>query len=132
MEQNVKSILLVDDDPLMYEILKAALTGRERYSLTHAQRYSEAVKLIKKQKFDFILLDWNLRRHSGFSLLKEMKSNLKTAWIPIFMLTGRGKMYDVERALSAGANGYFTKPVNLDLMKKRLRRYFNTEHETAA
>ena len=56
------------------------------------------------------------------AVLEWLEGNSRTTWIPIFMLTSRLKMTDVEKALSRGAAGYFTKPLKFSEISTRLER----------
>ena len=78
--------------------------------------------MARKHKPDAVLLDWMLPDITGLTVLDWLKGENRTTWTPIFMLTSRNTMADVEKALSRGASGYFTKPVKLLEISNRINR----------
>lgn len=108
-----KTILCIDDDPVVLAILKARLAEGEGYKVLTAIDGALGEELALSKQPDVILLDWMLPDGSGLRILETLKGDSRTTWTPIFMLTGRTKMGDVERALEKGAAGYFTKPIKL-------------------
>ncbi len=121
-----KRILCIDDDLSLLKVLETRLGIGGGFDVITADSAEAGLKLARKRKPDAILLDWSMPGLSGLEALKLLKSDGKVTWIPIFMLTGRTKMEDVETALDDGALGYFTKPVNYDLIITRLRRTLET------
>lgn len=63
-----------------------------------------------------ILLDLKLERTSGFEILRQLKTNLDTAAIPVVVLTGSQSDEDMVEAYRLGANSYITKPTNSDTL----------------
>lgn len=117
---NKNSILCIDDDPVVLAILKSRLEKVDGYKVLTARDGACGIKMALKKKPDIILLDWMLPDQTGLSVLETLRGDSRTTWVPIFMLTGRTKMVDVERALERGAEGYFTKPINLNQICNRL------------
>lgn len=108
-----KTILCIDDDPVVLAILKARLSNGEGFKVLTAIDGALGKELALSKQPDVILLDWMLPDGSGLRILETLKGDSRTTWTPIFMLTGRTKMGDVEQALEKGAAGYFTKPIKL-------------------
>ena len=115
-------ILCIDDDPVVLAVLRARFERQEGYEVLTTSCGEEGIKLARKYKPAFILLDWMMPKMSGLAVLRKLKGNNRTTWIRIFMLTSRLKMTDVEKALSNGATGYFTKPLKLAEISMRLER----------
>jgi len=107
------SILVIDDEQAVREVLKNELTlcGFEVYLAKNGRGGLKlADKLAKKRKLDVILLDWMLPKMDGLEVLSNLKYNVVTEHIPVFMLTAKSKIGDIDRAYDIGADDYITKP----------------------
>lgn len=102
-------VLAVDDDELMREALKRSLKlyGFEVYLAKDGQT---GLKLAREKKPTFILLDWMMPEMDGLEVLSELKHDKRTEHIPVFMLTDRGMIGDLDQAFEIGADDYITKP----------------------
>ena len=69
-----------------------------------------AKKLARKEKPEVILLDWMMDAMDGLEVLSELKYDERTKDIPVFMMTAKSKIGDIDRAFELGANDYITKP----------------------
>ncbi len=119
-----KTILCIDDDPVVLALLKARLGAIDGYKIITASDGSSGLELAEKKRPDAILLDWMLPDGSGLGVLEALKGDSRTTWTPIYMLTGRTKMGDVERALEKGAAGYFTKPIKIVEISEHFAEHF--------
>lgn len=104
-------ILIVEDEEHIRNILEYSLRldGFEVYA---AKDGPTALELTRKHQFEVILLDWMMPEMDGLQVLSELKYTKKTEHIPVFMLTAKGAIGDMDRAYAIGADGYFTKPFN--------------------
>jgi CheY-like chemotaxis protein len=102
-------ILIVDDDPNIRELVdyNFRLDGHEVLFASSAQ---EGILTAQSEVPHLILLDVMMPGMDGLEALPILKRDPRTAEIPVFMLTAKGRMGDVERAFTAGANDYITKP----------------------
>ena len=107
-------ILVIDDDEIVRMALKRSLKlyGFDAYL---AEDGPTGIKLALEKKPVFILLDWMMPEMSGLEVVAELRHNRKTQKIPIFMLTGKGMIGDVDQAFEIGVDDFITKPS--DLMK---------------
>ena len=108
-------ILLVEDNRadvrLTLEALKEfGISG----TVDVAYDGESAIEYVKNKLPNFILLDLNLPKKTGFEVLEFLKSNYRTKQIPVVILTTSDHKKDVATAYKKGANGYLTKPVGLD------------------
>lgn len=103
----MKSVLVVDDEPAIATLLEYNLQ-QAHYDVTVAEDGEKAIQLLKKQPFDFVLLDLMLPGMDGFEVVKQTR----TAGInvPILMLTARDSETDKILGLELGADDYVTKP----------------------
>ncbi|MEI8308396.1 MAG: HD domain-containing phosphohydrolase [Chloroflexales bacterium] len=113
-------ILVVDDDPAIRDILVRIL-DREGYSPITASNGLEALEMIPHVLPDLILLDVTMPILDGFALCKRLKDNEQTALIPVTMLTGLDDREHRRRGIEVGADDFLTKPIELSLLRARLR-----------
>jgi two-component system, OmpR family, phosphate regulon response regulator PhoB len=107
-------ILVVEDEPVIRELVRSLLTESE-CEVETASHAADGLKLAKTQTFDLILLDVVLPPHGsiqldGIAVCRMLRADPRTTKTPIHMLTARAKKSDVEVAMKAGANGYIHKP----------------------
>ena len=103
------SILAVEDEEHIRNILKynLKLDGFEVYV---AENGRKGLELARQKIPGVILLDWMLPEMTGLEVLSELKKDVQTKDIPVFMLTAKAMASDLEQALREGANDYITKP----------------------
>ncbi len=107
-------VLVVDDDELVREALRRSLK-LYGFRVHLAKNGPQGLRLACETKPALILLDWMMPEMDGLEVLAELKHGKKTQGIPVFMLTDRGKIGDLDQAFELGADDYITKP--LDLMQ---------------
>ncbi len=103
------TVLVVDDEPNIREVIRFALEG-SAFRVLEAGHADEARRLIQSGEPDLILLDWMLPGRSGLELAQQLKQNSKTRTIPIIMVSARGEEEDRVRGLETGADDYIAKP----------------------
>lgn len=107
-------ILVVEDDEIVRTALKRSLK-LYGFQVHLAADGPTGLQLAREKKPAFILLDWMMPEMDGLEVLSELKHDRKTEHIPVFMLTGRGMIGDLDQAFEIGADDYIKKP--LDLME---------------
>ena len=118
-------ILIVGDEPAVAENLQALLTAKG-YQSRHASDGAEAVALAKKEQPDLMLLDIMLPKMDGFDVCRLVKADPATNKIKIIVVTGLGRMSDVETAFSYGASDYIIKPFDSERLFKKLEKVLKT------
>lgn len=114
------TILIVDDDPAICEMIKLALSG-SGYETLEAGNTLEARQAISRQTPDLVLLDWMLPGQSGFEFARSLQRDTTHKQIPIIMLTARGQEEDKVAALDAGADDYVAKPFSVSELLARIK-----------
>ncbi|CAN7402948.1 PleD family two-component system response regulator [Rhizobium sp. LjRoot254] len=104
-------ILVVDDIPANVKLLEARLLA-EYFDVLTAENGYECLDICSKVSVDVILLDIMMPGMDGFEVCEKLKSNPKTAHIPVVMVTALDQPADRVRGLRAGADDFLTKPVN--------------------
>ena len=107
-------VLAIEDDELVRRALRRSLK-LYGFQVHLAKDGPEGLKLAHETKPAFILLDWMMPEMDGLEVLSELKHSKKTEGVPVFMLTARGMIGDMDQAFEIGADDYITKP--LDLMQ---------------
>jgi len=102
-------ILLVEDEPVIRELVKSMLTEGE-VTVEVASNGVEGLRLAKSQTFQLILLDVVLPQMDGITLCRLLKADAQLATTPVYMLTAKARRADMEAATLAGADGYIHKP----------------------
>ena len=122
----MKRVLLVEDELHLANGLRFNLEA-EGYAVEIAGDGETALALLlqKKQPFDVVLLDVMLPGKNGFEVAAELRA--AGQFVPILMLTARGRAEDVLHGFEAGADDYLPKPFELSILLARLggllRRY---------
>ena len=115
-----ENILVVDDEEDILELLRYNL-AREGYQVTLASTGEEALRKLTLEGADLIILDLMLPGIDGLEVTRRLKTNAKTAQIPIVMLTAIGEEADVVAGLELGADDYITKPFSPRIVTARVK-----------
>ncbi|WP_088890185.1 response regulator transcription factor [Leptolyngbya ohadii] len=111
-------ILLVEDDPIQLEPLKAALI-KSGHGVDAVQEGEIARRLMGERHYDLLILDWMLPQVSGVQLCQQYRQMGKNA--PVLFLTAKDTIHDKITGLDVGADDYLVKPVNLMELLARVR-----------
>src|ERR1035437_4439764 len=102
-------ILITDDEKDIVELISYNL-AKEGFSIIKAYDGEAALKLVKLQKPDLLILDPMLPRMSGIDVCKAVRNNPDTANLPMIMVTAKADETDKIIGLEIGADDYITKP----------------------
>lgn len=124
IDDNIASILLIEDDEHIAQVLKFVLE-RHEYAVTIATDGRIAKALIESTATppDLILLDVMLPYVDGFELIRIVRDQENWASTPIVMLSAKATEQDIVRALDSGANDYMLKPFQMEELLARVRRF---------
>lgn len=104
----MNNVLIVEDEDFLVRALEDNLVI-QGYQVSIAKNGEEAIKRIKKNKPDLILLDLLMPKRDGFYVLEKMKKNPEWKLIPVIVLSNLGEDTSISRALEMGADDYFVK-----------------------
>jgi len=102
-------VFLVEDEQSIITLVEYNLK-KEGFKVLISSDGEDALKEIKNQEPDLVLLDWMLPNLSGIDICKSLRKDKKFQDLPIIMLTAKGQEEDKVSALNAGADDYITKP----------------------
>lgn len=119
-------LLIVDDEPENIELLARRLT-RRGFAIISATNAEDALKLAASDQPDLIVMDIKMPGVDGYEATSRLKANPDTAGIPVIVLTAHAMQEDRDYARSVGAEGYETKPVDLDRLLEKIA-LFTTRH----
>src|SRR3954454_20006962 len=114
------TLLIVDDEQDNIDLLVRRLSWRG-YEITGALSGPEAIAAARARRPDLILMDLKMPAMDGFEAIRLLKADEATRSIPIVALTAHALQEDMRRALEAGADGYETKPVNINQLLARIQ-----------
>lgn len=117
MENDKKTILIVDDEKPIVEILVYNLQ-KEGYSTLEANDGEEAIKIAFEKKPDLILLDIMLPKIDGLTVCKKIRNSFT---IPIIMISAKDEEIDKILGLELGADDYITKPFSVRELIARVK-----------
>ncbi len=115
-----ENILVVEDEEDILELITYNL-NREGYLVSGVKSGEEALTAVDRSRPDLILLDIMLPGVDGLELCRKLKSDSKTAGIPIIMVSAKGEESDVVVGLELGAEDYITKPFSPNILVARIR-----------
>ena len=119
MPQKKYSILLVEDEENLQEALKLNLE-LEGYEVSSSFDGATALKMVKQEHFDLIILDVMLPEIDGISVCETIR--VQNMSIPILILSARNSSADRVLGLKKGADDYLTKPFNLEELLLRVEK----------
>ena len=114
MMNTEKEILIIDDDSRNIFALTAVLKAK-KYQCISAVGAAKGLELLEENKnIGAVLMDMMMPEMDGYEAIGKMKSNTALQKIPVIAITAQVMTGDREKCLEAGADGYISKPVNVD------------------
>ena len=104
-----KRILVVDDDPNLILLVKDYLEFHG-YRVTSACNGLEALAVLDRDVPDMIVCDVMMPEMDGYSLVKSVRQDPRTSWVPVLFLSAKGQSQDRVKGLTTGADVYMVKP----------------------
>jgi len=113
-------VLVVDDVPANVKLLEARLSA-EYFDVVTANCGTQALEICQRAECDIVLLDVMMPDIDGFEVCRRLKSDPRTHFIPVVMVTALDSPSDRVRGLDAGADDFLTKPVSDVVLIARVR-----------
>ena len=122
MMNTEKEILIIDDDSRTIFALTAVLKAK-KYQCISAVSAVKGLELLEENKnIGAVLMDMMMPEMDGYEAIGKMKSNTMLQKIPVIAITAQAMTGDREKCLEAGADGYISKPVNVDELLVLLKK----------
>jgi two-component system phosphate regulon response regulator PhoB len=106
---NSKTILVVDDEPAIRDMISTALDVAG-YECLQAENAQQAHGMIIDEQPDLVLLDWMMPETSGIELIRRLQRDDLTKNVPVIMLTAKTAEDNMVQGLESGADDFITKP----------------------
>lgn len=117
----IHKVLVVDDQEfytiLAEKVLSSTIFPIKTYSAANG---SEACIMCESEMPNLILMDWEMPQMTGIEAIKKLKSNPKTANIPIIMVSSRSKQEHLQEVLEAGAIDFIQKPYQKSILLRKI------------
>ncbi len=119
LDKKIK-VLIVDDFSTMRRICKHLLKQIGFTNIVEADDGTTALNVLKKEKVDLVLTDWNMPKMNGLELLKAIRKDPNLKHLPVIMVTAEALNENIIAALKAGVNNYIVKPFNAQTLEKKI------------
>jgi two-component system chemotaxis response regulator CheY len=119
VDMNMK-ILIVDDYKTMLRIVRNLLRQLNFSNVDEATDGAMALSMLKREKYDLVISDWNMQPVTGIELLREMRGDADLKHIPFIMVTAESTAETMATAQQAGVSSYIVKPFNAEVLKQKL------------
>ena len=116
-------ILIIDDTVDIVDLLQKRLRV-EGYEIFSAYDGEEGLRQVAACAPDLVILDVMMPKLDGFEVLKRLKADEKTRYIPVLMLTARAELPDKIQGFEIGADDYLTKPFDYKELAVRVKSLF--------
>ena len=117
-------VLVVDDFATMRKIVRNILKQIGFTNIVEADDGVNALQVIKEDKIDFVVTDWNMPNMTGLDLLKNIRANEKAKDTPVLMVTAEGLADNVVDAVKAGVDNYVVKPFTAETVQAKIEQIF--------
>ncbi len=115
-------VLYVEDVDVNYVLVESVLAAFPGVQLIRATTGLDGVRLVRSERPDFVLLDMHLPDISGLEVVRQLSDDIATRRLRVTILTGDDLTMDVIKAMSLGAFEYWTKPVDMRVLRAGVRR----------
>ncbi|MCK5228385.1 MAG: response regulator [Desulfobulbaceae bacterium] len=118
-DPNMK-VLVVDDFATMRRIVKNILTQLGYKSIVEADDGTTALDILKQEKVDLIISDWNMPKMTGLELLKAVRADASMATVPFIMVTAEAQQDNIILAVKAKVSQYIVKPFTAETLGEKI------------
>ncbi len=119
---NEMKFLVVDDFSTMRRIIRNLLKELGYNNVDEAEDGNMALAKLNRDKFDFIVSDWNMPGMDGLQLLQAVRADPKLSHLPMLMVTAEAKKENIIAAAQAGASSYIVKPFTAATLDEKITK----------
>ena len=125
MEQTLKRILCIEDEPEMIDLIRLIL-GRKGFEVHGAPGGVEGIKMVREMKPDLVLLDLMMPDMDGWEVYQQMKAEPTTRDIPVIVVTAKAQNIDKVLGLHiAKVDDYIAKPFSPQELMESVEKVFS-------
>lgn len=118
----MKKILIIDDDARNIYALRLVLKAKG-YEVLTAVDAPAGIRLLREEKgVEVVLMDMMMPEMDGYEALSILRNDPELGEIPVIAVTAQAMVGDREKCLAAGANGYVSKPIDVDVLLELLEQ----------
>jgi len=121
VDSNIK-FLVVDDFSTMRRIVRNLLKELGYNNVEEAEDGNDALAKLRREKFNFIISDWNMPGMDGLQLLQTVRADPELGSLPVLMVTAEAKKENIIAAAQAGASGYIVKPFTAATLDEKISK----------
>jgi twitching motility two-component system response regulator PilH len=129
MEGTRRSILVVEDDPVLQRMMARTLEN-EKFTVAVALDYESAVRQLALRKPSLATIDLQLPRESGFELCEYIRKQPELIYVPILVTSDHAYPEDMAHAEEAGANAFLRKPFTMKQLVKYVHAILDGPHSS--
>lgn len=131
MTEHTDTLLIVDDNESNRDLLSRRMK-RKGFDVATAVDGADALEIMKKRRFDLVLLDLMMPGISGLEVLERVRKDFSPAELPVIMVTAHHETSAIVGSLELGANDYVTKPVDIPVLLARVNAQLDRMRAEAA
>jgi two-component system, chemotaxis family, chemotaxis protein CheY len=121
MDKSIK-ILVVDDFATMRKVIRNLLKQVGYENIVEAEDGVLALRVLKSQKIDLVISDWNMPNMTGLDLLKAVRADEDLKTTAFLMVTAEALQDNVIAAVKAGVNNYIVKPFTAEVLNEKITK----------
>jgi two-component system, chemotaxis family, chemotaxis protein CheY len=122
MPANERYCLVVEDSPIMRQLLVFALSRIAGLTVTEADDGAKALKSLATRQFDLVITDINMPVLDGLKVVHRVRMDPRHRDTPIIVITTDKRVEDRDKAMALGANDYITKPIQAPVVVSTVKR----------
>ena len=103
--------LLIDDSPLMRQLVMYALMRLKNVVVTEADNGLAGLRQLAAHDYDLIITDINMPFIDGLKVIQRARADERHKYVPIIVISTESAIEDRQRAIALGASAYITKPI---------------------
>ena len=120
--RQMKTILIVDDEADIRDILRIRLANHPDFRILEAANGSDALELTRQQRPDLIILDWLMPGFNGMEVLKALRESPDLTTIPVIMMTVKSELSAQAQGQAMGVVAYLIKPFDAARLMETIQK----------
>jgi PAS domain S-box-containing protein len=126
----VPVVLIADDDPNVRDLLRQTL-ARDAYTIVEAADGPSTLEVFEETQPDLVLLDLMMPDLNGIEVCRQIQTLPDGRYVPVLMITAVSDKRFIGQSFEAGATDYITKPIDVVVLRQRVRRHLRARQAEA-